>query len=147
MPVNQFLTSEQEQAIVEAIRQAEKRTSGEIRVHLENTSTTDPYERAMEVFQKLEMHQTANRNGVLFYFAVDDRSFVIFGDEGINQVVPPDFWESTKNEMLHHFQKAEFHNGIIAGILKAGEALKVYFPYQSGNDSNELPDEISKGNI
>lgn len=147
MPVNQFLTPKQEQAIVKAIRQAEKCTSGEIRVHLENTTATNPYERAMEVFQKLEMHRTANRNGVLFYFAVDDRSFVIFGDEGINKVVPPDFWESTKNEMLHHFQKAEFYNGIIAGILKAGEALKAYFPYQSGNDSNELPDEISKGNI
>ncbi len=147
MPANQFLTVQEEQEIIEAIRQSEKKTSGEIRVHLENTSQSDPYERAMEVFEKLEMHQTANRNGVLFYFAVDDRTFVIFGDEGINDVVPDDFWDSTKDEMVHHFQQGKFKEGIVLGILKAGDMLKLHFPYTEGKDKNELSDEISKGNI
>lgn len=147
MPANQFLTVQEEQEIIEAIRQSEKKTSGEIRVHLENTSQSDPYERAMEVFEKLEMHQTANRNGVLFYFAVDDRTFVIFGDEGINDVVPDDFWDSTKDEMVYHFQQGKFKEGIVRGILKAGDMLKLHFPHTEGNDGNELSDEISKGNI
>lgn len=147
MPANQFLTHEQEQEIIHAIRQAEKKTSGEIRVHIESSTQSDPYERAMEVFEKLEMHQTANRNGVLFYFAVDDCVFVIFGDEGINDVVPDDFWESTKNEMLQYFRQDKFKEGIVAGILKAGDMLKLHFPYVQGSDNNEFPDEISKGTI
>ena len=147
MPVDQFLTFQEERDVIDAIRRAEKSTSGEIRVHLENTTTIDPYERAMEVFEKLKMHQTSNRNGVLFYFAVDDRTFVIFGDEGINNLVPDDFWESTKNEMLGYFRQGSFKEGIVAGILKAGKVLKSYFPFDEEKDINELSDEISTGNI
>lgn len=147
MPVDQFLTFQEERDVIDAIRRAEKSTSGEIRVHLENTTTIDPYERAMEVFEKLKMHQTSNRNGVLFYFAVDDRTFVIFGDEGINNLVSDDFWESTKNEMLGYFRQGSFKEGIVAGILKAGEVLKSYFPFDEEKDINELSDEISTGNI
>ena len=87
----QFLSVSEEREIVEAIQQAEKNTSGEIRVHLEDLSKQPPLERAKEVFLSLEMHKTIARNGVLFYVSVLDHQFVILGDEGINKLVTPDF--------------------------------------------------------
>ena len=90
--VEDFLTKEEEQEIVEAIRMAEKNTSGEIRVHLEKTTPMDAYDRAMEVFHELKMDETELQNGVLIYLAVEDRRFVICGDKGINDVVQDDFW-------------------------------------------------------
>lgn len=141
---NEFFTPEEEQAIVNAIVSAEKNTSGEIRVHLENTSTKPPLERAQEVFRFLNMHQTAARNGVLFYLSISNRSFAIVGDEGINNVVEDDFWDCTKNVVISNFKEGRFVQGLTEGILRAGERLKQYFPY-ADDDINELPDTISKG--
>lgn len=138
-----FLSAEDEKAVVEAIQQAESNTSGEIRVHIENTSEKPPLERAQEVFQFLNMHETAARNGVLFYVGVKDRSFAIVGDEGIDKVVEPDFWNATKELIISHFKEQRFKQGLVEGVLLAGERLKSYFPY-SGDDKNELPDSISK---
>ncbi|MDO5608201.1 MAG: TPM domain-containing protein [Capnocytophaga sp.] len=147
MPAKDFLTLEEENDIIDAIRAAELKTSGEIRVHIEtHNPIADPYERALEVFEKLGMHNTQSRNAVLFYVAVDDHNFVIFGDEGINEVVPDDFWEKTKDLIVSHFRQGNFKQGLVEGILKAGRILKNYFPYGE-NDKNELPDEISKGLI
>jgi uncharacterized membrane protein len=142
--VEDFLTKEEEQEIVQAIQIAEKDTSGEIRVHIEKTTSIDAFDRALEVFHLLKMDETQLKNGVLIYLAVDDKSFVICGDEGINDVVENDFWNSTKDAMAVHFKKGDFKQGLIDGILKAGEQLKTYFPYQEG-DVNELSNEISKG--
>jgi uncharacterized membrane protein len=142
--VEDFLTQEEEQEIVQAIQIAEKDTSGEIRVHIEKTTSIDAFDRALEVFHLLKMDETQLKNGVLIYLAVDDKSFVICGDEGINDVVVNDFWNSTKDAMAVHFKKGDFKQGLIDGILKAGEQLKTYFPYQEG-DVNELSNEISKG--
>lgn len=139
-----FLTPEEEQEIVQAIIIAEKNTSGEIRVHIEETSNKPPLERAKEVFSSLEMYKTEARNGVLFYVGVANKGFAILGDEGINKVVETDFWDSTKNVVLAHFKNREFKKGLVEGILSAGKKLKHYFPYQS-DDSNELSNEISKG--
>ncbi|WP_430400182.1 TPM domain-containing protein [Flavobacterium sp.] len=139
-----FLTKEEEQEIVQAIVTAEKNTSGEIRVHIEETSEKPPIERAKEVFSSLEMHKTEARNGVLFYIGVANKSFAILGDEGINNVVEADFWDCTKDIVLEHFKNKEFKKGLVEGILRAGEKLKHYFPYQS-DDTNELSNEISKG--
>ena len=145
MPTNNdFLTSADEEAIVAAIQQAEKNTSGEIRVHIENHSEKPPLERAQEVFYQLEMHNTAMRNGVLFYVGIDDRSFAIIGDEGIDKAVENDFWDCTKDVIINHFKEKRFKDGLVAGILRAGERLKTYFPY-ADDDKNELPDTISKG--
>ncbi|MFY7730948.1 MAG: TPM domain-containing protein [Flavobacterium sp.] len=145
MPVtNDFITAADEQAIVAAIQQAEKNTSGEIRVHIENTSEKPPLERAKEVFHFLDMHKTAARNGVLFYVAVKDRSFAIVGDEGIDKAVEPDFWDCTKDVVIEHFKEGRFVQGLTEGILRAGERLKTYFPY-ADDDKNELPDTISRG--
>lgn len=142
--VEDFLTSEEEQQVIAAIRTAEKDTSGEIRVHLEKSSNKNVYERAREVFHLLKMDNTKQENGVLIYVAVEDRTFVIFGDEGINKVVDANFWESTKNIMQSHFKQGHFKQGLVDGILKAGKELKTHFPWRT-NDKNELPDDISIG--
>jgi uncharacterized membrane protein len=138
-----FLSKKDEKAIVEAIGQAEKSTSGEIRVHIEAHTDEDHFEHALKVFQQLEMHKTELRNGVLIYIAVNDHQFVILGDEGINKVVANDFWEQTKNVMQSHFRKGEFKQGIVAAVLQAGQELKAHFPYQD-DDEDELSNEISK---
>lgn len=142
--VEDFLTTEEEQAIVEAIRIAEKETSGEIRVHIEKMTSKVPFDRAMEVFHELGMDATDLKNGVLIYLAVDDHKFVICGDKGIDDVVPEDFWDCTKEAMAAQFKNGNFKQGLIDGITRAGEKLQQYFPYHHG-DTNELSNEISKG--
>ena len=142
--VEAFLTTTEEEEIIDAIRKAELKTSGEIRVHIEKTSKDDAINRALEVFHFLKMDNTKLQNGVLIYVAVEDKTFVIFGDKGINDVVSKDFWDSTKNVMQLHFKSGNFKQGLIDGIIKSGEQLAKYFPWEHG-DSNELPNEISKG--
>ena len=139
-----FLSAQEEHAVILAIQKAEKNTSGEIRVHIEKQSKKPTLERAKEVFLFLEIHQTKQRNGVLFYVDVQNKQFAILGDEGINKLVPANFWEKEQQLVTQFFAKKEFENGLTEGILKVGEKLKEFFPYKS-NDSNELSDEISKG--
>jgi uncharacterized membrane protein len=138
-----FLSKEEEQEIVQAILEAEKNTSGEVRVHIEKQSKLSPLERAQEVFFELKMETTKDRNGVLFYVSVADKKFAIIGDKGINDVVAVDFWDTTKEIVIDHFKKGNFKTGLVEGILSAGNQLKAYFPYQS-DDENELSNEISK---
>lgn len=142
--IEAFLTQEEEQHVVEAIRQAELHTSGEIRVHLEKSANGDPTSRALELFHFLKMDNTKLQNGVLIYVAVDDKQFVIYGDKGINDVVEPNFWNSTKDVMQAHFKNGDFKQGLVDGIIKSGEQLQKYFPYED-DDINELSNEISKG--
>ena len=142
--VEDFLTKEEEQAVVEAIRLAEMSTSGEIRVHIEIETSLDTFDRAKDVFHELKMDETELKNGVLIYVAISNRSFIICGDKGINDLVPDDFWVCTKEIMASQFKGGNFKQGLIDGISNAGEQLKKYFPYQN-NDSNELSNEISKG--
>ncbi|WP_339662618.1 TPM domain-containing protein [Croceibacter atlanticus] len=141
--VEDFLTKNDEAEIVEAIRVAEKQTSGEIRVHLEKTYDGDHFDRALELFHQLKMDNTKQENGVLIYVAVEDKSFVIYGDKGINDVVPNNFWESTRDAMQAEFKKGEFKQGLINGVLSAGQQLQAHFPWDA-DDVNELSDEISK---
>lgn len=142
--VEDFLSKDEEEEIIQAIRTAELNTSGEIRVHIEKTSKTDAFNRALEVFHYLKMDNTKAQNGVLIYVAVQDKTFVIYGDKGINDVVPGDFWNSTKDIMQSHFKSGRFKQGLVEGILKAGNALETHFPWHHG-DTNELANEISKG--
>lgn len=139
-----FLTAAEEQEIVQAIALAEKNTSGEIRVHIENHSDTPPIARAREVFDSLKMYKTQARNGVLFYVGVADHSFAIIGDSGIDDVVESDFWECTKDIVIENFKNKKFKDGLVEGISRAGERLKEFFPFES-DDTNELSNEISKG--
>lgn len=141
---NTLIFDEQQQHIIShAVTLAENRTSGEIRVCVERTADEDPIARAMHYFKELGMDQTALQNGVLIYIAVQDKQFAIIGDKGINQKVPLDFWEETKNCMLEHFKKQELIQGIVAGVQMAGEQLKHYFPVAE-NDINELPNDVAQ---
>ena len=142
--VEDFLTEAEEQRIVEAIRDAEIATSGEIRVHIERTSPKDSLERAKEVFYFLKMENTKDKNGVLFYVAVDDKKFAIIGDEGIDKVVPENFWKSVTHTVTSEFAMGKRANGLVMGILEAGQKLQQYFPYHK-EDKNELSNDISKG--
>jgi len=141
--IEEFLSTTEEKEVVEAIRIAEKNTSGEIRVHLENTSKGAIENRALEVFSILKMHNTRLHNGVLIYVAVQDKAFAIFGDKGINKLVAADFWANTKTVIENHFKSGDYKEGLVDGILHAGEQLKKHFPY-SDLDQNELDNEISK---
>lgn len=140
-----FFSTEEDRRIVDAIRDAEGKTSGEVRVHLENHCKEDPVTRAWEVFGELHMHETEARNGVLFYLAVQDKCFAVVGDQGINQKVEEDFWDSVKAEMESKFRAGQFVDGLRNGIIAAGEKLATYFPHAGGDDVNELSDELSIG--
>lgn len=131
--------------IIAAIKEAESATSGEIRVHIEKScGKKTAFDRAVEIFLSLKMDQTAARNGVLIYLAVEDHEFAIIGDKGINDVVPANFWESTRNVMQDCFRHKNFSEGLVKGILAAGQELKAHFPFQK-DDSDELSNEISFG--
>ncbi|QBZ96663.1 TPM domain-containing protein [Flavobacterium sangjuense] len=142
--VEEFLTKAEEQEIVEAIGKAEKNTSGEIRVHIEKETSIAAIDRAMEVFRTLNMENTKERNGVIIYVAVKSHQFAIYGDKGINEKVAADFWNCTRDAMQNHFKNGNFKQGLIDGILNAGEQLKKHFPYADG-DTDELSNEISIG--
>lgn len=121
---------------------AELDTSGEIRVHIENTCTGDTLDRALVVFSKLGMEKTSSRNGVLIYLAVKNRKFAIIGDKGINDVVSENYWDNIKSKMVNYFRENQFTEGLVEAILETGNQLKKNFPYKT-DDKNELSDEIS----
>ncbi len=140
-----MFTEPEQQQIIDAIRQAEQATSGEIRVHVEPTcATVDPMERAVAVFGHLGMHQTREQNGVLFYLAAQDRKFAVIGDSGINARVPVGFWNETKDRLRAQFAAGQLVAGLCDGITLAGQHLKQFFPHTDA-DTNELPDDISFG--
>lgn len=142
--LDQRFTAEEKQYIAKAIKNAELNTSGEVRVHIDLKCKEDVLDHAAFVFEKLEMHKTESRNGILFYLSLDDHKFAVIGDVGIHQKVDDEFWESVKNEMIPLFKENKMVDGLAMGIEKAGMELKKYFPYQS-DDKNELDDEISFG--
>jgi uncharacterized membrane protein len=144
MSTNKFLSKEEEQLVVEAIKSAEFQTGGEIRVHVESLCKGNVLDRAASLFKSLKLHETELRNGVLIYLSTSDRKFAIIGDAGINAVVPADFWEDVKETMIKNFSTGNMVQGFVLGIAKVGEKLKEFFPYQE-DDVNELPDEISYG--
>lgn len=139
----QNLPAEQQQQIIDAIKAAELATSGEIRVHLEETCPEgDPVARAIAVFEHLGMHKTREQNGVLFYVAMGDRKFAVIGDKGIDQRVPTGFWDAIKNDLRYYFAQGQYAQGLAIGIARAGEQLQTYFP-RLADDTNELSDDIS----
>ena len=144
MNVEKFFNKEQKQQIVRAIKDAENRTSGEIRVHLESVCKTDALDRAVKMFEKLKMHETELRNGTLIYLAVKDKKFAIFGDEGINEIVPQNFWQDVRDIMKTEFATGNFTSGLAKAIDLVGKKLKEFFPV-ADDDINELSDDISIG--
>lgn len=141
--IEDFLTHEEEQEIIEAIRLAELKTSGEIRVHIEQKCETDVFDHAKEVFHFLKMDNTKLQNGILFYVALDNKQFAIFGDKGIHDRVGDQFWSAVKDAIESQFKKGFYKQGLIDGITQAGAELVKYFPWIHG-DTNELDNTISK---
>jgi len=137
-----FFSREEQVQIRDAIKEAESETSGEIRVHIETKLSGNVLDRAAWIFRHLRMHETEARNGVLFYLAVKNKEFAIIGDGGINARVPENFWDRVKNIIQKHFRTGKYAEGLIEGILMAGNQLKEHFPHGK-DDKNELPDEIS----
>jgi uncharacterized membrane protein len=135
-------TSSQETVLLQAISTAEEQTSGEIRLHIDAKCPIDPIEKAKQVFVKLKMHETAERNGILFYVNLKQKRFAIWGDEGINNKVPANFWDEIKNTCIDHFKKDQIVEGLEKSILMCGNQLKTHFPHKA-NDKNELSNDIS----
>lgn len=141
MKQSEFLEKLDQDRIVKAIQEAEQQTSGEIRVHVQPKAGSDIRQFAERTFERLGMTKTALRNGVLLFIATEENRFVILGDRGIDEKVPPDFWDSIAARLTVRFKNAEFTDGIVEAIQAAGEHLKQYFPRAVG-DINELPDQI-----
>lgn len=137
-----FFSKGEKKTIVEAIKKAEKQTSGEIRVHLERKKALDMMDHARMIFEKIGMTKTALKNGVLIYLNTKTREFTVLGDLGIHQKVGSDFWAEAVFIMEKHFSEDRFADGIGEAIIKIGEKLAVFFPRQI-TDHNELPDELS----
>lgn len=129
-----------------AIQEAEAHTSGEIRLHMEDHCDHRPQDRAAYVFQKLDMHKTEARNGVLFYLSVCDHEFAVIGDLGIHEMVGTPYWEELCDELEREFRSGDFKNGMVHAIQRVGQALKTHFPW-TARDKNELEDDISMGNL
>ncbi len=137
-----FFSIEEKLLIESAIAEAELNTSGEIRVHLDKKCNKDVLDCATDAFALLKMHKTKERNGVMFYLAINQRKFAILGDVGINNKVPADFWDNVRDLVLSHFKQNNFALGLKEGILLAGQKLKEHFPYKT-DDKNELSNSIS----
>ena len=144
MKAKDFFTKEQKEEITSAIKEAELNTSGEIRVHIENSFKGNVLDRASDIFKMLQMHKTELRNGVLFYLAIKNKEFAILGDGGINAKVPEIFCDNIKDKMLDKFKEEKNSEGLSLGIKMAGEQLKIHFPYQA-DDVNELSYDIAIG--
>ncbi|HEV8286113.1 MAG TPA: TPM domain-containing protein [Chitinophagaceae bacterium] len=142
----EFFTPEEKQTIVEAVQKAEQRTSGEVRVFVENRCRyVNAIDRAIEIFENLQMHKTELRNAVLVYVAIKDRQLAVFGDEGIHKKVGNEYWANEVVKMINAFNRENIAEGIRECVINIGEALCTHFPYDRNTDKNELPDDIVFG--
>ncbi len=137
-----LLSAEQEARLVKAINVAESFTSGEVRVHIEKNHKGDPLTAAQKQFEKLNMQNTKDKNGILFYLAHNNKTFAVWGDEGIHQKVTDEFWKSISDTAISYFKKQDYITGLEKAVELCGQKLKEYFPLQS-DDKNELPNQIS----
>jgi uncharacterized membrane protein len=145
-PPKKLLSPEDDQLIVQAIKAAEQRTSGEIRVYVESHCRfVDPLDRAVEIFGSLKMYETKQRNAVLVYVAIKDRQLAIYADKGIHEKEGETFWNSTVKSVIQHFDRRHYGAGIAGMVTEIGEALHTHFPFDSTTDRHELPDDIVFG--
>jgi len=141
-----FFSKEDNEMIVQAIRDAERQTSGEVRVFVESKCRfIDPLDRALEIFAELKMQNTEQRNAVIVYVAIKDRQLAVYGDTGIHQKTGNEYWKAAVDNMISHFNKENYAAGIANCVTMIGRALQEHFPYYKDVDKNELPDEIIFG--
>ena len=142
----EFFTDEEKQTIIDAVRNAEQRTSGEVRVFVESRCRyVNAIDRAVEIFENLQMQKTELRNATLVYVAIKDRQLAVFGDEGIHQKVGNEYWANEVMKMINAFNRDNIAEGIRQCVINIGEALALHFPYNRTTDKNELPDDIVFG--
>jgi len=139
--LSSFLSAEEREKIVAAIREAEGKSIGEIKVYFEKRCKADVLDRALEIFSKLKLHETRHQTGILIYVAYEDKLFAIIGDKGIHAKVPENFWDETKTMMEFHFRKGQFSEGLLKGIHLSGEQLRKFFE-PTGENPNEISDDI-----
>lgn len=137
-----MLNKEELKEIERLISQAEKKTTGEIRVHIDNTCEIDAYQRGVEIFHELKMHETKERNGILIYLDFSHRKLALIGDIGIHEKVGNEFWESTKTELISKFKNNDFFDGVCKCVEILSDKLTAFFP-SSEKDSNELSNEVT----
>ena len=144
---DKLLSASDKQLLVQAIQSAEKTTSGEIRVYVENRipKNMDALQRAAEKFTKHKMGNTQEKNGVLVYVAVKDKKLAIYGDQGIHEKVGEAYWNQQVQDMIAHFKNSNYVQGMVQAIDSIGKALTNHFPYDRITDDNELSDEIMIG--
>lgn len=143
MPANAI--SEADQLLIkEAVSRAELRTSGEIRICLEDRCPMDVLDRAAFIFKKLGINKTSLRNGILIYLAIKDHKYAIIGDAGIHEHVKQHFWDEVGGEMVVFLKSGNLAEGLIHAVKRAGEKLSTHFPYVDG-DKNELSNDIHFG--
>ena len=141
MTAAEIFGEKEREHLKQMVARAEKMTSGEIRLYIEDQCTVDVLDRAAFIFDELGMTKTALKNGVLIYVAVEHQKFAIIGDAGIHQKVGNDFWNAIKEKMAVAFKQSKFEEGLAAAILASGEALSTFFPC-GDDDKNELGDDI-----
>ncbi len=132
------------QRVRDAVREAEEHTSGEIRVHLDDTIVDDVLDHAAFVFEELGMHRTKDRNGVLIYVSVAQRRAAVVGDAGINDRLSPGYWNETLGVILEQFKADRYVEGLCMGVQRLGTQLRTHFPREA-DDRNELSDDVSIG--
>jgi len=141
-----LLNEAQQSQLLQAIRLAEQRTSGEIRIFLEKRCRyVDAADRAAEIFFEQGMQQTAQRNAVLIYLATQDHQLAIWADQGIYEKLGAPYWGHKVQEMAGLFKKEDYLQGLVNCIEAIGDALHQHFPYDRNQDRNELSDEILFG--
>ncbi len=141
-----FFTHEEASRVLEAIRIAEQKTSGEIRVFIESRCKyVNPMDRAAELFWNLQMDHTQERNAVLVYIASKDHQVAFWGDDGIHKIAGPDFWTREISLVINHFRNNAYAEGLVLAIRDIGELMSRHFPYKPTTDKNELPDDIIFG--
>jgi len=144
MKPREFVDRLQREEIVAAIREAEKKTSGEIRVFISRKPVADALVDAQSHFAEMGMEKTRERNGVLIFLAPKSHKFAVVGDTAVHAKCGEDFWKQLAGEMSQYFRDSHFTNGIVHGVRKAGELLAQHFPHRP-DDANELPDEVEEG--
>jgi uncharacterized membrane protein len=140
--VRQFMSEADLEAVRRAISEAESGTSAEIRVHLDHKCPGDPMARATAVFERLGMHRTAARHGVLIYVAIGHRKLAVIGDQGIHERVGEAYWQRLVADVLAHFREEHPRDGFLHAVRELSAALRQHFP-RKPDDRNELRDEVS----
>lgn len=144
MKTRHFLSQLEDHEITAAIAQAEKKTSGEIRVFISHRHCGDPMSVARRHFHRLGMTKTRHRNAILIFVAPKSQTFALLGDQGIHEKCGDDFWQALRDEMTAHYQSGRYTAGLVHAIRKAGELLAAHFPADPGDNPDELPNTVEQ---